>query len=210
MFYPPSSKYVRSLPLSTPPPRRSFSLIPNFFRSTTPPSLIQSRSASIASSESDFDPSVILLPGELRYSVVGLSEGYRTALGLASLTALHLFLITLTTIILLYTLPSLPPIDDFIPSALMKKLIEGGGDNIGREHPSERAVRMWATTMGLSSVILGCAQYAPQIMLTAQTRLVGSLSIPMMFLQVSFRAFESLHYLAGVRVKVRTLIDLMV
>lgn len=55
-----------------------------------------------------------------------------------------------------------------------------------KEHPSERAVRIWATFLGIAGVVLGCCQYAPQLLLTGRRKLVGSLSIPMMFLQVSF------------------------
>lgn len=53
-----------------------------------------------------------------------------------------------------------------------------------KEHASEKAVRVWATLLGIAGIGLGCAQYAPQIVLTARKRLVGSLSLPMMFLQV--------------------------
>ena len=45
-------------------------------------------------------------------------------------------------------------------------------------------MRVWATTLGVAAVALGCAQYAPQLVLTARRKLVGSLSIPMMCLQV--------------------------
>jgi uncharacterized protein with PQ loop repeat len=119
----------------------------------------------------------MLLPGQVRHSTIILSEEYRRALSLFFLTLLHLLLSGVTTAILLVTLPKAPHSGS--PPAF-----PGGG---GKEHPSERAVRVWATTLGLASVVLACVQYLPQLLLTARRKLVGSLSIPMMLLQVSFR-----------------------
>lgn len=51
--------------------------------------------------------------------------------------------------------------------------------------PSSRLlVTRWATFLGWSAMILAALQYLPQIVHTAKKRLVGSLSIPMMCLQV--------------------------
>lgn len=187
VFYPRGSKYVRSLPLETQaiPPERPWSdnLIPAFMRSSTPRNLIRRQSSSSshsdASSTSDFDPRSMLLPGQVRNSTIILSPEYRRALSLFLLTLLHLFLTSLTTVILLVTLPKAP--QGGSPPAFPER---GGG----REHPSERAVRVWATTLGLASVILACIQYLPQLLLTARRKLVGSLSIPMMLLQVRFNS----------------------
>ncbi len=45
-------------------------------------------------------------------------------------------------------------------------------------------VQRWATFLGVTGTILAAGQYIPQIVYTARTKLVGSLSIPMMCLQV--------------------------
>ncbi|KAK4058614.1 hypothetical protein OIO90_000058 [Microbotryomycetes sp. JL221] len=181
IYYPRSEKYVRSVPLESHniPPERPWidHLIPSWMRTTTPSGLIRRPSStsidSDASSTSDFDPRSMLLPGQVRHSTIILSPEYRRAFSLFVLTMVHLILTTLTTIVLVVTLPSSP--EGGTPPAFP----DGGG----REHPSERAVRVWATTLGFLSIILACLQYLPQLFLTASSRLVGSLSIPMMCLQ---------------------------
>lgn len=51
--------------------------------------------------------------------------------------------------------------------------------------PSSRLlVQRWAGFLGWSATILAALQYIPQIIHTSRARLVGSLSIPMMCLQV--------------------------
>ncbi|GAA5829901.1 hypothetical protein JCM5353_006108 [Sporobolomyces roseus] len=203
LYYPLHSKYVRSVPISesslpsshrTPKPFYS-TLVPDFMRSSTPSNLIRpatsstnrrtsslsvpvpvaegeegsdSGSISDSSSTSSFDPRNVLLPGQVRQGLIILSPSYRHSLSYFFLVLLHLLLTFLTTSILIITLPG-EPADDSQPTR--------------REHPSERAVRVWATTLGLLAVALGCAQYAPQLILTARKKLVGSLSIPMMLLQ---------------------------
>ena len=42
---------------------------------------------------------------------------------------------------------------------------------------------LWATFLGVSSTIEAAVQYFPQIMHTYRHKLVGALSIPMMFIQ---------------------------
>lgn len=202
LYYPLHAKYVRSVPISesslpsshrTPKPFYD-SLVPTFMRSSTPSNLIRpsrnERSATLsvgggsrrgsdsdsavsddASSTSSFDPRNVLLPGQVRQGLIILSPSYRHSLSYFFLVLLHLLLTFLTTSILLITLPGAPSQDT--PT-----------HGQGREHPSERAVRVWATTLGLLSVALGCCQYAPQLVHTARKKLVGSLSIPMMLLQV--------------------------
>ncbi|GAA5883382.1 hypothetical protein JCM16303_006721 [Sporobolomyces ruberrimus] len=210
LYYPLHAKYVRSVPISesslpsshrTPKPFYD-SIVPDFMRSSTPSNLIrpsrhnsdrqqqrQPSSLSVpynsnpdsadasdsdsavsddASSTSSFDPRNVLLPGQVRQGLIILSPSYRHSLSYFFLVLLHLLLTFLTTSILIITLPGAPRDDS---------------PNQGREHPSERAVRVWATTLGLLAVGLGCAQYAPQLVLTARKKLVGSLSIPMMLLQ---------------------------
>ncbi|GAA5999379.1 PQ-loop repeat-containing protein [Rhodotorula paludigena] len=218
VFYPLSSKYVQSVPISDtdlPSSHRNkrgvlSSLVPNFMRTTTPAGLIRD---SLTDDDDDddtdvsdadttdgglpggrrggFDPRRYILPGQLRRGEIILSSEYRHAVSLLLLTLLHLALTFLTTLILLITLPKAETPHPGTPSAPWDPTYGGGsgsgapqdGAGGGREHPSERAVRVWATTLGLVSVALGCAQYAPQLVHTARRKLVGSLSIPMMLLQ---------------------------
>ncbi|KDE07991.1 hypothetical protein MVLG_01695 [Microbotryum lychnidis-dioicae p1A1 Lamole] len=183
IYFPRSQKYIRTVPLESNaiPAERPWSdhLIPSFMRTSTPRDLIRSRSRSssmssrsAASTNSSFDPRSMLLPGQVAKSSIILAPEYRRAVSLFALTMLHLALTLLTTVILLVTLPKAP--HEGSPPAFPGE---------GREHPSERAVRIWATTLGLMAVVLGCGQYLPQLVLTAQKQLVGSLSIPMMWLQ---------------------------
>ncbi|GAA5969220.1 hypothetical protein JCM21900_001511 [Sporobolomyces salmonicolor] len=210
LYYPLSAKYVRSVPISAAalpsshrrPQRFLAGLVPSFMRTTTPRGLIRPEQAcgapssstashlvlpgpddggdsdSDSSSVSSFDPRAILLPGQVRTGLIILSPSYRHALSYFFLTLLHLVLTFLTTSILLVTLPGATE-----PGRGEDGGGGRGGGGGGREHPSERAVRVWATTQGLVSVALGCAQYAPQLVLTARRKLVGSLSVPMMLLQ---------------------------
>lgn len=186
VFYPRTHKYVRNLPLDPTALARHpvatigsllGNLVPDFMKSPHPTRVRRdsaSSSGSSASSGDDnpFDPSSIILPGEVRRGEISLSPDYRYALSLFCLTALHFALTALTTAILLTVLPRTPRAGS--PPA---------GHPPGREHPSETAVRVWATTLGVTSVALAMWQYVPQLFLTARTRLVGSLSIPMMCLQ---------------------------
>lgn len=51
--------------------------------------------------------------------------------------------------------------------------------------PSSRLlVSRWATFLGVSGAALAAAQYIPQIIHTSKAKLVGSLSVHMMLLQV--------------------------
>ena len=186
VFYPRSGKYVRNLPLDSSALARHpvasigslfGALVPSFMKSPHPSRVRRDSASSSGSSASSasgegFDPSSFILPGEVRRSEISLSPDYRYALSLFTLTVLHFFLTALTTTILLTVLPKSPRAGS--PPV---------GHPAGREHPSETAVRVWATTLGLTSVVLAMWQYVPQLFLTARTRLVGSLSIPMMCLQ---------------------------
>ncbi|GAA5839683.1 hypothetical protein JCM11251_002559 [Rhodosporidiobolus azoricus] len=226
LYYPLSSKYVRSVPIPTsslPSSHRKprgllNSLIPKSMRSTTSGLYIRqslsSDSLATAGSDSDeedtsadegagrrtgtrgsFDPRSYLLPGQLARGEIILSSEYRHAVSLFLLTLLHLLLTFLTTFILLYTLPK-AEVPHPHPSPIPGPGEPGNGGEgddgsgsgsgsggSGREHPQERAVRVWAATLGFVSLGLACVQYAPQLVLTARRRLVGSLSIPMMLLQ---------------------------
>ncbi|KAM0753335.1 hypothetical protein T439DRAFT_339057 [Meredithblackwellia eburnea MCA 4105] len=192
-FYPLAEKYIRYLPVdasyisasgiqnpngagpSTAQPfittrRTATGWIPSFLR----PSRSRSSSTSSLSSagpEGPFNPHQVLLPSHMRATTITFSPSYRLSLSLFALTLLHFILTGLTTFILLSTLPGLPK--ENTPPSLPS----------GREHPSEKALRVWATTLGVVSVALACVQYLPQIAFTLRRKLVGSLSIPMMCLQ---------------------------
>lgn len=113
------------------------------------------------------------MPSEMARTEIHLAPAYRQALTLFAVTLVHLFFCALTTAILLFTLPRIPPQEDTPPSWPDKN-----------EHASERALRIWATALGTLAVVLAMIQYIPQLVLTARRKLVGSLSIPMMCLQV--------------------------
>jgi hypothetical protein len=69
------------------------------------------------------------------------------------------FFIAITTTYLLITLPS--SLDNSLP----------------------QKVSAWATFLGVTSAILAAIQYAPQLLHTYRSKLVGALSIPMMMIQ---------------------------
>lgn len=49
--------------------------------------------------------------------------------------------------------------------------------------PLPHEISQWATFLGVSSAMLAAVQYAPQLLHTYKTKLVGALSIPMMLIQ---------------------------
>jgi hypothetical protein len=57
------------------------------------------------------------------------------------------------------------------------------------EIPLPLQVSRWATFLGVSSALLAAIQYAPQLIHTYRTKLVGALSIPMMCIQSPGAAF---------------------
>ncbi|KAF8963509.1 hypothetical protein BDZ97DRAFT_1820246 [Flammula alnicola] len=87
------------------------------------------------------------------------SEEWRLSIILAWITAAHLAFVSLTTIYLLSTAPASPT---------------------GTISPQTAT---WATLLGVSSALLAAVQYAPQLLHTYRTKLVGALSIPMMMIQ---------------------------
>lgn len=132
-----------------------------------------SRSSSVSANE-DYGTHPRLADLLLSKSSIALSPEYRASIFVASVTAIHAVLCTVVTMLLLLTLPrfSDEPSEDY-PSPLPD----------GHQHPSVRAVRLWATFLGVLSTVLALLQYLPQIVLTARAKLVGSPSIPMMCIQ---------------------------
>lgn len=49
--------------------------------------------------------------------------------------------------------------------------------------PRASQVTLWATFLGVTSGLLACVQYMPQLIQTYRLKLVGALSIPMMVIQ---------------------------
>lgn len=100
------------------------------------------------------------------------SPEWALALSLAWLVAFHFIFILLVTLLLV---SSLPPTSFPSPPAHSVTVLG----------PSSRLlVNRWAAFLGWSAMLLAALQYLPQIVHTARTKLVGSLSIPMMCLQV--------------------------
>jgi uncharacterized protein with PQ loop repeat len=62
---------------------------------------------------------------------------------------------------------------------------------LGTTIPDEPSTRLdiWATFLGVSSATLAAFQYAPQIVHTYRSKLVGALSIPMMLIQTPGAVF---------------------
>lgn len=113
------------------------------------------------------------VPRELRRKrrVKRRTKEWGLALSLAWLVAFHFIFILLVTLLLVSSLPS-----SSFPPPPEEAVIMG---------PSSRLlVQRWAGFLGWSATLLAALQYIPQIIHTARARLVGSLSIPMMCLQV--------------------------
>ncbi|KAG2159237.1 uncharacterized protein EDB93DRAFT_1114541 [Suillus bovinus] len=88
-----------------------------------------------------------------------LSNDWRLSVNVSWVVTIHLVLITTVTFFLLFT-----------------RIQEPGGD-------VPRQISLWATFLGVSSALLAAIQYAPQLLRTYRSKLVGALSIPMMILQ---------------------------
>lgn len=133
-----------------------------------------------------------------RRKVKRRTEEWRLAIALSWLVVLHFIFIVLVTLLLISTLPKqafFPPNHDPIPPiapaptpvpppqwllALTLTTVPSS---------SRLLLSRWATFLGLTGTLLACAQYVPQLIHTYKTKLVGSLSIPMMILQVPGSAF---------------------
>lgn len=102
------------------------------------------------------------------------SPEWSLALSLGWIVAFHFVFILLVTLLLVSSLPS-----SSFPSPPSKT------PTVHTFGPSSRLlVNRWAAFLGWSATLLAAFQYLPQIVYTARNRLVGSLSIPMMCLQV--------------------------
>ncbi|KAF9525257.1 hypothetical protein CPB83DRAFT_897131 [Crepidotus variabilis] len=84
---------------------------------------------------------------------------WRLSIIVAWIAGIHFFVLAVTTAYLLHNAPPYP--DGSIPLAISR----------------------WATFTGVTSALLAAIQYAPQLLHTYRTKLVGALSIPMMMIQ---------------------------
>jgi len=89
------------------------------------------------------------------------SSEWRASIIVSWIVLLHLAIIFITTFTLLADFPPSP--DPTVPRASQ--------------------VTLWATFLGVTSGLLACVQYTPQLIQTYRLKLVGALSIPMMVIQ---------------------------
>ncbi|EPQ32214.1 uncharacterized protein PFL1_00411 [Pseudozyma flocculosa PF-1] len=119
------------------------------------------------------------------------TEEWGLAVALAWVVLIHFVFIASMTLLLVTSLPtnSFPPPEEVSifssGSSLVAATTSHHGSMAHAFGPSSRLlVSRWAVFLGTSAVVLAMGQYLPQIIYTARTQLVGSLSIPMMCLQV--------------------------
>ncbi|KAJ9477165.1 hypothetical protein PHBOTO_000823 [Pseudozyma hubeiensis] len=114
------------------------------------------------------------------------TEEWSLALALAWVVLIHFVFISAITLLLVSSLPSKsfpPPEEVSALSHWTQALVNTPVAKLSR--PSSRLlVSRWAAFLGSSATLLAAGQYLPQIVYTARSKLVGSLSIPMMCLQV--------------------------
>jgi len=70
------------------------------------------------------------------------------------------------------------------PSGTMQLLLRHGVEGILAARDSRKLISRWAAFLGITGTLLAAGQYLPQIIHTQKAKHVGSLSIPMMCLQV--------------------------
>lgn len=114
------------------------------------------------------------------------TEEWSLALALAWVVLLHFIFISAITLLLVSSLPpkSFPPPEEVSSLSSWSQAVTTM-QAVAMTRPSSRLlVSRWAAFLGSSATVLAAGQYLPQIVYTARTKLVGSLSIPMMCLQV--------------------------
>ena len=114
------------------------------------------------------------------------TEEWSLALSLAWVVLIHFIFISTVTLLLVSSLPSksFPPPEEVSALSSWTQAV-GNVSTLTLSRPSSRLlVSRWAAFLGSSATILAAGQYLPQIVYTARSKLVGSLSIPMMCLQV--------------------------
>ncbi|SNX81335.1 uncharacterized protein MEPE_00040 [Melanopsichium pennsylvanicum] len=114
------------------------------------------------------------------------TEEWSLAVALAWVVLIHFIFISAITLLLVSSLPpkSFPPPEEVSALSSWTQAI-GNMPTIALSRPSSRLlVSRWAAFLGSSATVLAAGQYLPQIVYTTRSKLVGSLSIPMMCLQV--------------------------
>ncbi|EST09670.1 Cystinosin/ERS1p repeat [Kalmanozyma brasiliensis GHG001] len=114
------------------------------------------------------------------------TEEWSLSLSLAWVVLIHFIFISAITLLLVSSLPpkSFPPPEEVSVLSSWTRAVSNRSA-VAMSRPSSRLlVSRWAAFLGSSATVLAAGQYLPQIVYTARTRLVGSLSIPMMCLQV--------------------------
>ncbi|KAI3481511.1 hypothetical protein L1887_56058 [Cichorium endivia] len=114
------------------------------------------------------------------------TEEWSLALALAWVVLLHFIFISAITLLLVSSLPakSFPPPEESSMLRSWSTAVTGLATTALSRPSSRLLVSRWAAFLGGSATLLAAGQYVPQIMHTARSKLVGSLSIPMMCLQV--------------------------
>ena len=114
------------------------------------------------------------------------TEEWSLALALAWVVSIHFVFISAITLLLVSSLPpkSFPPPEEVSALSSWSQAVSNMSA-VAVSRPSSRPlISRWAAFLGSSATVLAAGQYLPQIIYTARTKLVGSLSIPMMCLQV--------------------------
>lgn len=114
------------------------------------------------------------------------TEEWSLSIALAWVVLIHFLFISAITLLLVSSLPpkSFPPPEEVSALSSWRQAV-GSMSTVVLSRPSSRLlVSRWAAFLGSSATVLAAGQYLPQIVHTARTKLVGSLSIPMMCLQV--------------------------
>ncbi|KAN0066486.1 hypothetical protein ACQY0O_000580 [Thecaphora frezii] len=115
------------------------------------------------------------------------TEEWSLALALSWIVLIHFVFIASITLLLVTSLPtkSFPPPEEVAIFGIGSSLIAVQRGAVHALEPASRLlVSRWAAFLGTSATVLAAGQYLPQIVYTAKSQLVGSLSIPMMCLQV--------------------------
>ncbi|CBQ67411.1 conserved hypothetical protein [Sporisorium reilianum SRZ2] len=114
------------------------------------------------------------------------TEEWSLALSLAWVVLIHFIFISTITLLLVSSLPSksFPPPEEVSALDSWTQAVTSVSSHTLSRPSSRLLVSRWAAFLGSSATILAAGQYLPQIVHTARSKLVGSLSIPMMCLQV--------------------------
>ena len=124
--------------------------------------------------ELDLERTPLLPPIHVKIPVK--SDEWRISIIVAWIAAAHLYVFALSYAgVEALILPSA-----FVSITTTYLLATSPASPSGSPYPT---IAAWATFLGVSSAMLAAVQYAPQLLHTYRTKLVGALSIPMMMIQ---------------------------